>query len=101
MSEIDITQEDREAAAKALGYCDYADAIDYRLSAAQDASVSSMVQAFARHRQAARERALDEAAKVADRFILMTRASPFWEERTSNCLEDIATAIRNLAERGE
>jgi hypothetical protein len=47
------TQEDREAAAKALGYKDWGDATDYRLTGEQDRQAAAMVEHFARHRLAA------------------------------------------------
>jgi len=55
MSEIEITQEDREAAAARW---------NLPVGALNDSDAD--VQMLARHRQAARERALDEAAEVAD-----------------------------------
>jgi len=68
MSEIEITQEDREAAAehyearlakhgKSVWYGDMRDGNE---------DFCPLIQAFAAHRQAARERALEEAAEVAD-----------------------------------
>lgn len=38
------------------------------------------------------------ACRELDKFIAITRASPFWEERTSVCLDELAAAIRNLGE---
>lgn len=45
-----VTQADREAAALALGYKDWEDATDYRLTADQDHAVAHFVQSFAKHR---------------------------------------------------
>lgn len=46
-----ISQEAREAAAKALGYRDWADATDYRLSGEQDRQRDRMAYAFAAFEQ--------------------------------------------------
>jgi hypothetical protein len=48
-----VEQADREAAAKVLGYKDWGDATDYRLTGAQDRQVEAMCKAFAAHRHAA------------------------------------------------
>jgi hypothetical protein len=47
-----VTGDDREATIKLLGYADWADATDYRLTGRQDRTVSKTVQAFAAHRTA-------------------------------------------------
>jgi hypothetical protein len=48
-------QLDRDAAAKALGYRDWADATDHRLTGEQDRQVAALVRAFAEHRLAVLE----------------------------------------------
>jgi hypothetical protein len=49
---VEVIQADRDAAAKLLGFNDWEDATDYRLSGRQDAQVAATDQAFARHRLA-------------------------------------------------
>lgn len=83
MSEIkpcpEITQADRDATAKVLGYQCWADATDYRLTGQQDRQVEKFVQAFARHRSDAcatvqRERdEVREALETALRLMHTTR----------------------------
>lgn len=51
---VEVTQADRDAAVAFLGYRDWSDATDYRLTAAQDYEVQRAVQAFAKHRLASR-----------------------------------------------
>lgn len=47
-----VAQEDREAAARALGYKDWEDANDYRNTGGQIKALGNMVQAFKAHRLA-------------------------------------------------
>jgi hypothetical protein len=65
MSEIEITEADRLAAAEALGYKTVEDATDYRNTGAEDRRYADMCQAFARHRLAYQHtRAEEERAAV-------------------------------------
>ena len=48
VSEPTVEQRHRDAAAKALGYHDWGEATDYRLTGAQDRQRDDLVQAFAR-----------------------------------------------------
>ena len=50
---VDVIQADRDAAAALLGYRDWSDATDYRLTGRQDRTVEQAVQSFAAHRIAA------------------------------------------------
>lgn len=58
---VEVTQVDREATAKVLGYQCWADATDYRLTGEQDRQVEKFVNAFARHRTEAEARGRREA----------------------------------------
>lgn len=96
---VEVIQADREAAAKALGYADWEDATDYRLSGRRDRERDSLVQAFARHRieaaAQARREALEEAAAEADSI-----GEAYGEDETGwfECSETIARAIRSLSD---
>lgn len=62
---VEVTQVDREATAKVLGYQCWADATDYRLTGEQDRQVEKFVNAFARHRTEAEARGRREALECA------------------------------------
>jgi len=107
VSEIEITQEDREAAAIFYEEVDRPGCL--RSVNARVGRIDHLptVQAFAAHRQAARERALDEAVEVAESYNADTvQPADGWgaEEALGfeNGLDDasslIATAIRKLKE---
>lgn len=87
---IEVTQADREAAAKwAKMQGRPQQAANMRRGSCDSAP---LVQAFARHRIAARDAALEEAAKVAEKWIEPVMATPH-ENAT---YRSIATAIRAL-----
>jgi hypothetical protein len=99
---IEITPEDREAAAKALGYRDYADATDYRLTGDQDRQVKAMVKAFAQHRHEAMHRA---RPKVDVEKVLHTAATKalqehFGYERYARDYEYLNAQFRPAYEKG-
>ena len=74
--EVHVTQADREAAAKALGYRDWSDATDYRLTGEQDRKVREMVLHMAAHRtigQAKLVEALAPFARVGNITLLVQR----------------------------
>lgn len=50
---VAVTQADRDRTAEALGYRDWADATDYRLTGKQDRQRDHFLQHFARHRLSA------------------------------------------------
>ena len=68
MSEIEITQDDREAAASFYGkYLARPGEVPVEAAfRSGHVDESPLIQAFARHRQTARERALDEAAEACE-----------------------------------
>lgn len=61
---VGVTQADRDAAASLLGYRNWDDATDYRLTGKQDKQVIETVIAFARHRVAARTQSEAELAEL-------------------------------------
>jgi len=83
VSEIEITQEDREAAEARWGI-----PLD---------DTDPDVQMLARHRQAARERALDEAAEVAELCWVETKHGLGFAQREGTA-KDAASQIRKLKE---
>ena len=90
---IEVTQADRLAAAQIYQRFrdhDYAKWIGDGTNAGGD--FDTVIQAFARHRIAARDAALEEAAKVAEKWIEPVMATPH-ENAT---YRSIATAIRAL-----
>lgn len=126
MDNAQVTEAAREAAAIALGYKNFADASDYRLTGGQDREVARMVQAFAkferdtlaRHRLErsepvgwmythgeARIVLLDQTPDMVDRGwtetpVYTTTPEPVAEiERLRGALREIATVDENgLAE---
>lgn len=87
---VEVTQADREAAAKwAKMQGRPQQAANMRRGSCDSAP---LVQAFARHRIAAENAALEEAAKVAEKWIEPVMATPH-ENAT---YRSIATAIRAL-----
>jgi len=74
---VDVTQDDREAAARYWG---------------NDNPPLELQREFARHRIAARDASLEEAAKVAEKWIEPVMATPH-ENAT---YRSIATAIRAM-----
>ena len=63
---VEVTQEDRDAAADYHANGGWGDGREYWLANAADSH--PMIQAFARHRQAGVQQGLDMAAGVADGF---------------------------------
>ncbi|KKC25792.1 hypothetical protein [Sphingomonas sp. SRS2] len=61
------TEADREMAAKILGYRDWDDATDYRLTGAQDRAVQDALQLLAQHAATARAEERERAALIAER----------------------------------
>lgn len=86
---VEVTQDDRDAAASSLGWKSVQFLREIR---AGDHDSTDLVQAFARHRIAAENAALEEAAKVAEKWIEPVMATPH-ENAT---YRSIATAIRAL-----
>lgn len=87
---VEVTQEDREAAAKwAKMQGRPQQAANMRRGSCDSAP---LVQAFARHRIAAENAKLEEAAEVAEKWIEPVMATPH-ENAT---YRSISTAIRNL-----
>ena len=94
---VEVTQEDREAAANYLAVPGGTTwGLEYIRDGMDDDSFP--VQAFARHRIAARNAALERAAKVADELggvrPKTADQEPFRAQHTR--ANTIATAIRNL-----
>lgn len=87
---VEVTQEDREAAADYHANGGWGDGREHWLASVVDSH--PLIQAFARHRIAARDAALEEAAKVAEKWIEPVMATPH-ENAT---YRSISTAIRNL-----
>ena len=90
---IEVTQADRLAAAQIYQRFrdhDYAKWIGDGTNAGGD--FDTVIQAFARHRIAARDAALEEAAKVVEKWIEPVMATPH-ENAT---YRSIATAIRAM-----
>lgn len=87
MSEIEITQADREAAARLYGYPSYED-VRFQSSREQ---VEGYASHFARHRTQARAEAIEEAARVAD------VAVPYVVGEKRDVCDLIATAIRSIS----
>ena len=85
---VEVTDEDRKAAANLLGYKDYGDATDYRLTGEQDRQVASAVEAFARHRIRQRER----DAQIAEGQVFNGRDAE--SQANDRAVERIAQAIR-------
>jgi hypothetical protein len=98
-------QIDREAAAELLGYRDWDDATDYRLTGEQDRQVARTVQAFARHRLATRatqpEAALREALELARPIVEADLASAAdysdadWIGMSQTALDAIDAALKD------
>lgn len=101
---VEVTQEDREAAAELTGY----EAIAYGMSDLSDA-----VQTLAHHRIAARKQALEEIEGAATDLRGPEAWLDRWAQHVGNCSGgdactcgltraqfDIATAIRKLAGEG-
>ncbi len=98
-----ITKEDRDAAAKLLGYRDAEDMYDYRLSGKQEQQRDETVQAFARHRLAG----MEQAAVIAEKCLILLPIGtpgegPFTvqDRAVDETKAAIATAIRAAKEKG-
>jgi len=105
---IEITQEDREAAANLMRHGSRPGISETIATHMSSGTVDSdpIIQAFAAHRQAARERALDEAAEVAERnakhagSVMMNDEIGITDARVGYQLANqrIASQIRKLKE---
>lgn len=80
---VPVIQADRDAAAVALGYRDWDDATDYRLTGDQDRLRDEVVQAFARHRtnQVAKlVEALEDLVRNNRRSVTGPEAAKAWRK---------------------
>lgn len=83
---VPVIQADRDAAAVALGYRDWEDATDYRLTGDQDRLRDEVVQAFARYRT-------NQVAELVDTLALIAAMLKEHEGEPSNAGE-----AQNVAE---
>ena len=95
---VEVTREDREAAADYHANGGWGDGREHWLASVVDSH--PLIQAFARHRIAAENAALERAAKVADDHCYMIDIDEWMamtkKEHGAYACRSVATAIRAL-----